>query len=47
MLGVRIYDYLQEALNRRSFQVALYLAQRDEKINKEEAIECLKAICKI
>lgn len=47
MLGVKIYDYLQEALNRRSFQVALYLAQRDEKIKKEEAIECLKAICKI
>lgn len=46
-VGVKIYDYLAEALNRRDFQVALYLAQRDEKIKKEEAIECLKTICKI
>ncbi len=45
--GIKIYDYLEEALNRRNFQVALYLAQRNEEIKKEEAIECLKTICKI
>lgn len=46
-LSTKIYDYLQDAINRRSFQVALYLAQRKENIEKEEAIECLKKICKI
>lgn len=43
----KIYNYLKEAINRRSFQIALYLAQRNENIEKEEAIECLKTICKI
>ena len=46
IFGIRIYDYLEEALRRRSFQIALYLAQKKE-ITEEEAICSLKVLCGI
>lgn len=46
LLGYKIYEYLENALNRRDFQIALYTAQ-NKNIEKEKAICLLKAICQI
>ncbi|PCG20839.1 hypothetical protein [Brachyspira sp. G79] len=46
LLGDSVYNYLEKALKRRDFQIALYTAQ-NKNIEKEKAICLLKAICKI
>lgn len=46
LLGYDVYSYLETALQRRSFQIALYISQKKE-LEKEDAICQLKAICKI